>query len=154
MKTLLAGIAIAIAPAIAGADGFFRPMEEGVFNPVARAPRDLPKIGGFSCALQVRYNSAHPTLIELTYVGGGFCVQWYEPAILQVSALPAAKVSVPGEPAIPPVYECSVNVNFNPGGVPSLVNSGAGVCEITRPTALRAARQGVLCQFHPVPCNL
>lgn len=92
--------------------------------------------------------------MELTYVGGGACVSTQVQAA-QSAAAAIAIAKLDGEPARDPVYECSVNVLWNPATAssPDLVYTGVG-CEQTRAMAMRYAVQAVRCNHEPfTPCQ-
>lgn len=156
LKTALAILALLMAPAL-DAGAFFRPipneLERDVdqARPAAIGARVLA--GPYACSLVVRYNTATPTWGEINYIGGSACTSTQVAAIEAAAAVAAAKLD--GEPAWPPVYDCSISVLWNPpsGASPDLVYTGVG-CESTRSTFMRYAVQAVRCSHLPfTPCR-
>lgn len=149
------------------------------FSAVAFFPRDRPllniQVGPFplepeepevhvasaatACAIMMRYQIATPTGLEIQYVGGT-CADTELAAIVAASLkvpaqAAAAKVTVGGESAISPIYQCSVNVTWDPiaATVPTILGAGTG-CENTAGSALAAAAKAVRCQHIPnTPCR-
>lgn len=125
----------------------------GVF-PTPQEDEPLPK-AGTSCAILLRYQIATPTGLEITHVGGT-CDATEEAAITAASLrTPASKIAVYAEAALPPVYQCSVSVTWDPAAPGAAAISPAGSnCESTVARALSAAVQAVACVHRDVRCRL
>jgi hypothetical protein len=158
MKTKLALFVTLMAVALNALALFETDKTEGFFEAPPEPEVKILAAAAHSCSIQIRYNSDTPTGLEINYVGGG-CETTEEAAIAAASFMPLsipAKLSpVYGEPAIPPVYQCSITVLWD-SATPSAVTfafAGFG-CESTHLTAVRAAVQAVACMHHPVRCRI
>lgn len=156
MKRLLLAISVLSFQSIA-ADGFFGPVERASIEPEVALPVSSHQS---SCALQLRYNTAQPTWIHLRYTGATTaCNQGFEPAIqAAVAAIKAvpAKSEIGSRPAIPPVFECGIDVSFETehAASPQVSFVGAANCEATRARAVNFAAGLVACAYRPVRCPI
>jgi hypothetical protein len=118
---------------------------------------DVVTKAGSPCAILLRYQIAAPRGGEIQFVGGN-CAATEMAAIVaasvKVPALAAGKITVSGEAAIPPVYQCSVNVTWDPTAPssPTITAAGTG-CESTLGVALAAAVQTVRCEHELAVCR-
>lgn len=147
----LALLALVSLPALA-ADGFFRPAP---LQHQERAPeRFAAKDGALPCTMLISYDTPRPNATTIAYIFDDWlrCRDSFTVAI--AAAASAAKISVPGEPAIPPVYQCSITVAFDPAsaGAPVVTSAGADACASTNKAVLTIAARQVACVFGRGSC--
>lgn len=144
MKTLIVALLFAALPATAS-DGFFRPLVRHQEDP----PREQnigPKDTTFDCSMTIQYNAGRPTWSDITFPSMS-CLNTAQTA-LGAAAL-SAKVFVPGEPAIPPTWDCTASVAWNMATPDAPQASFAGTCPSgTGAVALNYAARIVNCQLH------
>jgi len=144
------------ATASPSAPGFFpRPGHEEAADVEADVIRKIQLADAtFGCSIQMRYNAPTPNLITLGYVGGSTCSATHETAINAAAGLFPKAAAIGGEPAIPPIYQCSITVLWDPSAPAAVSLAFAGTsCDGSRGSALDYARYQVACMHRTTPCS-